>query len=78
MTNEMNIEQRVLLLGLYKKEKDETFMDIVLVMENSRVFTKKEGKKYLKDLKELGFITEDSLTMIGVTKACEVEQEFKL
>jgi len=74
----VQIEQRVLLLGLYKKEKDETFMDIVLVMENSRVFTKKEGKKYLKDLKELGFITEDSLTMMGVTKACEVEQEFKI
>ena len=74
----MQIEQKVLLLGLYKKQEDETFMDIVLVMENSRVFTKKEGKKYLKNLKELDFITEDSLTMIGVTKACEVEQEFKI
>jgi len=73
-----NMEQRVLLLGLYKKEIDETFMDIVLVMENSRVFTKKDGKKYLKNLKELGYITDDSLTMMGVTVAQQIEQEFKI
>ena len=74
----MNIEQKVLLLGLYKKQEDETPMDIVLVMENSGVFTKKEGKKYLKDLKQLGYITEDGLTMIGVEQAKVVELEFKL
>ena len=73
-----NIEQRVLLLGLYKKEENETFNDILGVMEESRVFTKKVGKKYLKNLKELNYITNDSFTMIGLAKAKEVEQEFKI
>ena len=73
-----NIEQRVLLLGLYKKEENETFNDILGVMEQSRVFTKKVGKKYIKNLKELNYITDDSFTMIGLAKAKEVEQEFKI
>ncbi|MEA3316075.1 MAG: hypothetical protein U9Q30_09485, partial [Campylobacterota bacterium] len=66
-------------LGLYKKKDDETFLDVLEVMENTRVFTKKSGKKYLKNLKELGYIgEEDNLTMIGVEKAKEVEREFTL
>ncbi|MEA3497685.1 MAG: hypothetical protein U9R16_01375 [Campylobacterota bacterium] len=73
-----DIEQRVLLLGLYKKEDGETFNDILGVMENSRVFTKKIGKKYLKNLKELNYITDDSFTMLGISKAKEVEAEFKI
>jgi len=73
------IEQRVLLLGLYKKKDDETFMNVLEVMENTKVFTKKNGKKYLKNLKELGYITnDDSFTMIGIEKAKEVEREFTL
>lgn len=74
-----NIEQRVLLLGLYKKKDDETFINILEIMENTKVFTKKNGKKYLKNLKELGYIGEnDTLTMIGVEKAKEIEREFTL
>jgi len=73
-----NIEQRVLLLALYKKQDDENFSDILGVMEESRVFTKKVGKKYLKSLKALNYITEDGFTMIGITKAKEVELEFKI
>jgi len=72
------IEQRVLLLALYKKEEDESFNDILGVMENSRVFSKKDGKKFLKNLKELNYITDDGLTMIGIQKAQEVEMEFKV
>ncbi len=73
-----NIEQRVLLLALYKKQDNESFSDILSVMEGSRVFTKKTGKKYLKNLKELNYITDDSFTMIGIQKAKEVEMEFKI
>ena len=74
-----NIEQRVLLLGLYKKQDNETFNDILGVMEESRVFIKKVGKKYLKNLKELKYITDDNkFTMIGIQKAKEIEMEFKI
>jgi hypothetical protein len=73
-----NIEIRVLLLALYKKQEDESFNDILGVMEESRVFTRKVGKKYLKYLKSENYIAEDSLTMIGLEKAKEIELEFKI
>jgi len=73
-----NIELRVLLLGIYKKEDDESPLDIVKTMENSRVFSLKQGKKYIKELKSLGYVLRESLTMIGIEKAKEIELEFKL
>jgi len=73
-----NIEIRVLLLALYKKKDDEKFSDILGVMEESQVFTKKIGKKYLKYLRSENYITEDSFTMVGLEKAKEIEQEFKI
>lgn len=73
-----NIEIRVLLLALFKKRDDESFSDILGMMEESRVFTKKVGKKYLKYLKNENYITEDSFTMVGLEKAKEIEQEFKI
>jgi len=73
-----NIEIRVLLLALYKKQDNESFSDVLGVMEEGRVFTKKVGKKYLKKLRELNYITEDSLTIVGIEKAKEVEMEFKV
>ncbi len=73
-----NIEIRVLLLALYKKQDNESFNDVLGVMEESRVFTKKVGKKYLKYLKSENYITEDSFTMIGLEKAKEIEMEFKI
>ena len=73
-----NIEIQVLLLGLYKKNQNETFTDIINTMHNTKVFTSKVGKQYLKYLKKLNYITEDSLTFIGVQKAQEVEKQFSL
>ena len=78
MTFEDNIELRVLLLGLYKREEDESLMDVIKTMENGNVFSLKQGKKYLKELKALGYVIDDGLSMIGVEKAKEVEFEFKL
>jgi hypothetical protein len=73
-----NIEQRVLLLALYKRQEGETFSDILGVMEETRVFPRKTGKKYLKNLKALKYISDDGFTMMGIQKAKEVELEFKI
>lgn len=73
-----NIEQRVLLLALYKRKEDETFKDVLQVMEDTGVFRKKDGKKYLKNLKALNYITDEGFTMVGLEKAKEVEMEFKI
>ena len=75
---EENIELRVFLLAIYKRESDESFKDVIAKMEDARVFDQKTGKKYLKELKQLGFISEDSLTMIGIEQAKNVEMEFKI
>ncbi|MDD2698700.1 MAG: hypothetical protein PHF17_07875 [Arcobacteraceae bacterium] len=73
-----NIELRVLLLAIYKKKEDESFKDILKMMDNSRVFDLKKGKQYIKELKALGFLTDDSITFLGIEEAKKVELEFKL
>jgi len=67
-----------LLLGILKKESDETLHDVVLKLEQSRVFTLKEGKKLLKGLKNDGFIVENNLTIKGELEAKSIEKEFKI
>jgi len=74
----MDINKKVLLLAILKKEKDETLIDVIKKMDNTKVFSLKEGKKYLKELKKESFVLDDSLTMIGIAKAKEVELEFKI
>ncbi len=74
----MDINKKVLLLAIYKKEENESFKDIVLMLENSRVFSLKEGKRLLKELKREKFLNDSGLTIKGLTKAKEIENEFKL
>ena len=75
---ETNIEMMVLLLAIYKKEENESLIDIVKTLENSNVFSFKEGKKFLKILKNDKYILDDRLTMIGIQKAKEAEMAFKI
>ncbi len=75
---ENNIEKRVLLLGIYKKEADETIQDVLIKLEETRMFTLKEAKRLLKELKEEGYIEGSRLTLKGIEKAKVVESEFKL
>lgn len=74
----MDIEAKVLLLGILKKEHDETCHEVVLKLEQSHLFTLKEGKKLLKMLKNDGFIVDNALTLKGELEAKEVEKEFKI
>ena len=73
-----DINERVFLLAIYKKESDESLKDVAMKMEESRVFSLKDGKKYLKEFKKLGLIVDNELSMVGIEKAKEVELEFKL
>jgi len=78
---ENNIEKRVLLLGIYKKEEDETIQEVLIKLEETRMFTLKEAKKLLKELKELkdeGYVEGSQLTLKGIERAKVVENEFKL
>jgi len=75
---EMSVEEQVLLLGIYKRKEDESISSVVMMLEDTGMFTYKEGKKYLKSLKEDGYIEDDRLTVTGTQKAQEVEEGFKL
>lgn len=74
----MDIEVKVLLLGILKKERDENLNDVLVKLEEAKVFSFKEGKKLLKMLKSEGYLSESQLTVKGELKAKEVEQEFKI
>jgi hypothetical protein len=74
----LDIELKVLLLGIFKKEQDETCNDVILKLEQSHLFTLKEGKKLFKALKSEGFIVDNALTLKGELEAKEIEKEFKI
>ena len=74
----MDINEKILLLAILKKESGETFSDVVLKLENTNLFTLKEGKRLLKKLKKEEFISDTFLTLKGELIAKNVEQEFKI
>ncbi|BCD61658.1 hypothetical protein NitYY0826_C0519 [Nitratiruptor sp. YY08-26] len=74
----MDINKKVLLLALAKKKEDESFKDILLMLENSHLFTLKEGKRLLKELKQEQYVNDESLTFKGFALAKDIEEKFKL
>ena len=74
----MDIVEKVFLLAILKKESDETLNDVVLKLENTGLFSLKEGKKMLKKLKNEEFVSDSYLTLKGEVIAKNVEQEFKI
>jgi len=74
----MQIETKVLLLAILKKKEDETLNDILMILEDAGVFSYKEGRKLLKELKKDGFVDGEQLTFKGIESAKDAELEFKL
>ena len=72
------IEERVLLLALFKREEGEKCIDVVHRLEASRLFSLKEGKRRLKNLRKEGFLSGETLTLAGIEAAKRVEAEFRL
>ena len=74
----MDINEKVLLLAILKKESVETLNDVVLKLENTGLFSLKEGKRLLKKLKKEEFLSDSFLTLKGDAIAKNIEQEFKI
>lgn len=74
----MDINKKVLLLGILTRESDESLNDIVFKLEAAGVFSLKEGKKLLKDLKSDSLVVDGGLSIEGEIKAKEVQKEFTL
>ena len=74
----MDIENKVLLLAIFKKKDNESINDILISLEEAKVFTFKKGKQYLKELKNDDLLLNNILSFTGLTKAKEIEKEFKI
>lgn len=74
----MDIEKKVLLLAMYKRKEQESLNDVLITLENSKLFSLKQGKKYLKELKSEAYVLNNELTLKGIETAKVVEQEFKV
>ncbi len=74
----MDINEKVLLLAILKKESEESLNDVVMKLENTGLFSLKEGKKLLKKLKSEEYISDSYLTLKGDVVAKNIEQEFKI
>jgi len=76
--NEPDINKRVFLLAILKKESDETLDDVTKSLVNAGMFDIKEGKKLLQKLKDMQYISNEQLTIKGIAIAKEAEAEFTL
>jgi len=76
--NEPDINKRVFLLAILKKESDETLDDVTKSLVNAGMFELKEGRELLQELKDIQYIANDQLTIKGIAIAKEAEAEFTL
>lgn len=74
----MDINEKVLLLAILKKQSDESLNDIVIKLEQNGLFSFKDGKKLLKNLKKQEYISDSILSVKGELLAKQIEQEFKI
>lgn len=74
----MDINKKVLLLAVAKKRQEESLQDVLAMLENAHVFSRKEGKRLLKELKREQLVDASGLTPKGTALAKEIEEEFRL
>ncbi len=75
--NELDIEKRVFLLAIAKREEGESLDDVLDMLVRTGMFDLKEGKKVLQELKDEKYIIGENLSMTGVIEADKAEKEFK-
>jgi hypothetical protein len=74
----MDINEKITVLAIYKKEDTESINDILIKLENTGSFDLKEAKQILKQIKQKNYLVDGKLTITGLTKAKEIEKEFML
>jgi hypothetical protein len=74
---ELEIEKRVFLLAVSKREEGESMDDVLKMLVETGMFDLKEGKTHLVELQNSNFIVGENLSMTGVIEADKAEKEFK-
>ena len=73
----LDLLHRVTLLGILKKQPDETLEDVMEMLIETGMYDRKEAEKVFADLRTSGYIVGEGLSFIGVDAAQKAEQEFK-
>jgi len=73
---DIELLSEVSLLGILKKQQQETLNDVRLQLADTGMFTLKESKQIFKLLRQEGFIDEVGLTLKGIAKAQEAQKRF--
>ena len=74
---ELDIIKRVFLLGVSKRDENETMKETLVSLVNTGMFDMKEAKQVLAELRDAKYIVGDNLSMTGVLEADKAEKEFK-
>jgi len=74
---ELEIEKRVFLLAIAKREEGESLEDVLAMLVETGMFDQKEGKAHLEALRKANYIVGENLSMTGIIEADKAEREFK-
>jgi hypothetical protein len=75
--DELQLLADVTLLGILKKEPDESIDDVLLILCETGMYTLKEAKAVLKHLRKNGYVVNGALTVKGMLRAKEAEMKFQ-
>jgi hypothetical protein len=73
-----DINQRIFLLKMLTRERDETMRDVIISLSNTGMFTPKEGKRIRRKLEKEGYVRDGELTLKGMAVAKKTQNEFRL
>jgi hypothetical protein len=76
-TEDKKILKQLTLLGIYKKNPEETLNDVRVMLVDTGMYDMKEAKQIFKALKEEHYLLDGALTLKGITAAKEAEEMFK-
>jgi len=74
-----DIIKQVTLLGIYKKEPNESMDDVMMTLVETGMYPegKAQATEVLEQLRDEQLITEQNITMRGIIEAKKVETMFK-
>jgi len=74
---EMDILHKVTLLGILKKEPQETLDAVMEMLVETGMYDQVEATKVFQELRDSGYIVGEALSLTGLNAAKKAEQEFK-
>ncbi len=74
---EHEVLKQVTLLGILKRQPDESLDEVRAMLVDTGMFTMKEAKQIFKELKAQKYLLDGQLTLKGLTAAKEAEAMFK-